>query len=44
MGWLWLTVGARTLTEETLGKYYYSYYSFYVSFCSVVGVVFINLI
>ena len=36
--WLWLTVGARTLTEEGQGKYAYYYYTFlFVSFCSVVG-------
>ena len=33
-GWLWLTVGATTLTDETPGKYCYYYY--YPIFCSVV--------
>lgn len=39
-GRLWLTVGARTLTEEAPGKdSYYYYYFLFVSFCSVVGIV-----
>lgn len=47
-GRLWLTVGARTLTEvgarilteEAPGKYsYYLYYFLFASFCSVVGIV-----
>lgn len=44
MGWLWLTVGARTLTQEALGKYSSSSYYSFVSFCSVVGVIFIKTI
>ena len=43
-GWLWLTEGARTLTEEAPGKYFYHYYSFFlVLFCSVVGVLVFNI-
>lgn len=39
-GRLWLTVGARTLTEEAPRKYsYYYYYFLFVSFCLVVGIV-----
>ena len=31
--WLWLPVGARTLTAEATGKHYYYYYSFFIFFC-----------
>ena len=36
-GWLWLMMGARTLTAETAGKYYYCYY--FLMFCCFIFII-----